>query len=151
MPVRATDENFELRVAELCPNSPGKITKTSPRDRNYNCFAWAVNDTSRPWIPGGDPETSRWPPGASGSLALASVVASLEQLGFVEVQAPSPDPRSECIALLVDGDGDVVHAARLLGNGRWTSKLGQWEDIEHADLATIEGGDYGKVATYLER
>lgn len=64
---------------------------------------------------------------------------------------PSADFKKDCIALMVDGENDVVHAARRLENGHWTSKLGQWEDIEHDDLASIEGGEYGCVAAFLER
>lgn len=39
--------------------------------------------------------------------------------------------------------GIPSHAARQLPNGRWTSKCGQAEDIEH-DLRDLEGRLYGK-------
>lgn len=57
----------------------------------------------------------------------------------------------EKIALYVDGDGEPSHAALQLPNGRWSSKMGTWEDIEHADTDCLEGGTYGQVALFLER
>jgi hypothetical protein len=52
--------------------------------------------------------------------------------------------------LFVDARGVPTHAARLLPSGLWTSKLGEWEDIEH-DLLALEGDVYGTVALLLKR
>jgi hypothetical protein len=57
----------------------------------------------------------------------------------------------EKVAIFVDPNNEPTHAARQLPNGMWTSKLGVWKDVEHAKLASIEGGDYGKVVKYLRR
>jgi len=43
-----------------------------------------------------------------------------------------------------------THAARQLENGRWTSKLGELEDIEH-DLHHLASGAYGAVVQILKR
>jgi hypothetical protein len=43
-----------------------------------------------------------------------------------------------------------THAARQLPNGRWSSKLGKLEDIEHA-LDDICGSAYGSVVPVLKR
>jgi hypothetical protein len=48
-------------------------------------------------------------------------------------------------------DDEETHAARSLPNGRWTSKLGNGEDIEHITLAVLEGDLYGKVRVFLKR
>ncbi len=45
----------------------------------------------------------------------------------------------------------VGHMARQLLTGRWTSKLGGLEDIEHASPAELEGSDYGTVVQYMRR
>ncbi|MGH7151714.1 MAG: DUF7689 domain-containing protein, partial [Planctomycetota bacterium] len=42
------------------------------------------------------------------------------------------------------------HLARQIEDGRWTSKLGEREDIVHA-LRGVEGGSYGRVARILMR
>jgi len=44
-----------------------------------------------------------------------------------------------------------THAARQLPDGKWTSKLGQLEDITHGTTDVIEGGDYGEVVQFMKR
>jgi hypothetical protein len=48
-------------------------------------------------------------------------------------------------------DEKPQHAARQLPNGKWTSKLGQYEDIEHNALEGLEGSIYGYVACVMKR
>jgi Asp-tRNA(Asn)/Glu-tRNA(Gln) amidotransferase B subunit len=57
----------------------------------------------------------------------------------------------EKIALFVGLDKEVTHAARQLPSGAWTSKLGDWEDIEHKTLSGLESACYGRVARILRR
>lgn len=151
MDEQATDENLLARVLRMCPRAAEKFQPTSPRTKAYNCFAWAVGDATQQWVPGGDPLVTRWPPNAPRQLDLASIVTSFEHLGFSRCEGTEIEPDVERVALFVDLDGDVIHAARQLPDGRWTSKLGVWEDIEHDDLAALEGGDYGQVAAVLKR
>jgi hypothetical protein len=44
-----------------------------------------------------------------------------------------------------------THAARQLVSGKWTSKLGALEDIEHDTLDDVAGGDYGEVVEIMKR
>jgi hypothetical protein len=48
------------------------------------------------------------------------------------------------------GGGSPTHAARMVRDGRWISKLGASEDIEH-NLSDLEGECYGRVVVCLER
>ncbi len=65
----------------------------------------------------------------------------------------------EKVAIYVDDqdDGDVSHVARQLMNGRWVSKLGKDEDIEHDTLEALEADTlqfpaaYGRVALVMKR
>ena len=57
----------------------------------------------------------------------------------------------EKVALYVDKDGAPTHAARQLPNGKWTSKLGNGEDIEHETIHVVEGDGYGKAKYFLKR
>jgi hypothetical protein len=59
-------------------------------------------------------------------------------------------PGLEKIALFADANGLPTHAARQLANGRWTSKLGKAEDIEH-ELRDLEGNFYGSVVLVMAR
>jgi hypothetical protein len=47
-------------------------------------------------------------------------------------------------------EGLPKHAARQLQSGRWTSKLGRLEDIEHT-LDDLTGALYGSVALVMKR
>jgi len=54
--------------------------------------------------------------------------------------------------LAIYGSGLMyTHAARQLPDGRWTSKLGQHEDITHTTTEAIEGSDYGEVVQCMKR
>ncbi len=52
--------------------------------------------------------------------------------------------------MFADALGLPTHAARQLASGRWTSKLGKAEDIEH-DLHDLEGDLYGIVVLLMKR
>jgi hypothetical protein len=54
------------------------------------------------------------------------------------------------IALFADKNDFPLHAARQLPSGRWTSKLGELEDIEHG-LRDLEGDAYGTVVLIMKR
>jgi len=43
-----------------------------------------------------------------------------------------------------------LHVARQLPSGRWSSKLGALQDIEH-DLHDLEGTEYGSVVLVMKR
>lgn len=57
----------------------------------------------------------------------------------------------EKIAIYIDSHGKPTHAARQLSSGKWTSKLGQLEDIEHSNLDDVTGLHYGSVGAILKR
>jgi hypothetical protein len=58
-------------------------------------------------------------------------------------------PGEEKICLYAK-NGKPTHAARQLSNGRWTSKLGPDEDVEH-DLSDLEGRRYGSPSAWFAR
>jgi hypothetical protein len=76
-------------------------------------------------------------------------VATFTTLGYVPCSGEGPEPGFEKVALFAR-DGVPTHAARQLLNGRWTSKLGLREDIEH-DLHAVSGELYGSVVLFLKR
>jgi hypothetical protein len=62
-----------------------------------------------------------------------------------------PRPGFEKVAIFADELGEPRHAARQLGSGEWTSKLGDHVDIEHEDLDVVGGHLYGEPRMYLRR
>jgi len=123
---------------------------TSPSDRNYNCIGWAADDTNNWWWPEGDAPTIYWPPSAPRELTLAAFGAVFSMLGYTVAVDESHEPGFEKVALFADPDGIPTDAARQLASGRWSSKLGEAEDIEH-ELHALAGEVYGAVALILKR
>jgi hypothetical protein len=54
--------------------------------------------------------------------------------------------------VLYEKDGLPCHAARQLPDGRWTSKCGKLQDINHARPETVSGSDgYGAPGLFMRR
>ena len=122
----------------------------SPRDDHCNCIAWAAGDTQTWWWPGREVGREYWPAGVPRERTRDAFVEAFATLGYAVCEGEGPEAGYEKIALFADSDGRPTHAARQLPNGRWGSKLGKAEDIEHA-LHDLEGGLYGSVALIMRR
>lgn len=121
---------------------------TSPEDRSYNCIAWAAGDSSRWWWP--DPEeVAYWPASVERAETTASFVAAFSLLGYAVCPTSDLEPGLEKVALYLR-NGRPTHAARQLRNGKWSSKFGRLEDVEHT-LDSLAGGPYGEVGAVLSR
>jgi hypothetical protein len=123
---------------------------TSPPTPEYNCIAWAAgNDDVWGWP---DPfEDFYWPSEAQRIETLEAFVQAFGLDGYHKIVDTSTVPIGNRVAIFVDRQGIPTHASRQLPNGRWTSKLGQLEDIEHYSLDGLEGSVYGTVAVILEK
>lgn len=122
---------------------------TSPATRDYNCVGWAAGDATRWWWPDPGNDAAYWPAGVPVEETLAAFAAAFATLGYAPCPGEEPESGFEKIALFAAG-GVPTHAARQLPGGRWTSKLGRREDIEH-DLHALGGEVYGTVAVILKR
>jgi len=122
---------------------------TSPSTPEYNCIAWAAGETERWWWPVAGP-FAYWPPNIPLQETLDAFINAFGTLGFIPCKDPLVERGYEKIALYVDENGKPTHAARQLPNGRWTSKLGKGQDIEH-ELAGLTDSLYGSVAKILKR
>ena len=76
--------------------------------------------------------------------------AAFASLGYTVCQGEGLEAGYEKIALFADADGRPTHAARQLASGRWTSKLGKLEDVEHG-LRDLEGAIYGEAVLIMKR
>jgi hypothetical protein len=132
------------------PNlSPANYRITSQADASYNCFAWAAHFTDR-WLQP-DPLFGYWPSNIPGRLTLNNLTAVYAQVGFERCDDGELEAGYEKIAIYTDRRGLPRHSARQLANGKWTSKLGQAEDIEHDTPEDVEGSEYGQPSRYLRR
>jgi len=137
-------------LARLFPGLAGQgFLVTSPHNKGYNCIAWAAGDHSRWWEPA---PGYYWPTGLEKyePPTLGQYIRMFRSLGYEECESRAVEPGFQKIALYASPDGRATHAARMLPSGRWTSKLGRLEDIEH-ELAGLEGDAYGRVACVMKR
>ena len=81
---------------------------------------------------------------------LEAFRAVFATLGYAVCSGHELESGFEKIALFADSLAMPTHVVRQLKNGRWTSKLGKAEDIEH-DLHDLEGDLYGMVVQVMKR
>ena len=124
---------------------------TSPATPQYNCIAWAVGDERRWWWPVSEPHREAyWPAGVARRVEISTFIAAFATLGYEPCPSADLEPGFEKVALFADPHGTPTHAAKQLGTGRWSSKLGPEEDIDHS-IYGLEGGVYGTVVQYIRR
>ncbi|MGP0068713.1 MAG: hypothetical protein ACLQGP_34570 [Isosphaeraceae bacterium] len=120
----------------------------------YNCIAWAIGDTSRWWecdeegpidVPG-----VYWPTGAKYGFTLEALISAYETRGYSICQNVAHEEGFEKLALYAE-NGEWRHAAKQLNDGRWSSKLGELEDVIHANPEDVSGRCYGRVACLMRR
>ena len=115
--------------------------KTSDFDRQYNCIGFAMGE-QRKWWPI-QMTGWYWPLTAPLIDAIESFIAAFATRGYHVTDNELFEPGFEKVALFAL-NGQPKHAALQLPSGRWKSKLGDAEDIEH-DLRGVEGRTYGAV------
>jgi hypothetical protein len=139
-------------ITTYCPNlSPDSYQITSPATEDYNCIAWAAE--SDDWWDPTDPDMY-WLEEVPRELTLDAFTQLYQTLGYMPCDNVELEPGFQKVAIYTKPSGELygvpTHVARQLPNGRWTSKLGNLEDIEH-ELDGLRGFYYGAVAQVLKR
>ena len=120
---------------------------TSPPDQHYNCIVWVVGDNRQWWWPTpADFTEAFWPKGIAREETVPAFRDAFISAGFVECQTDHFETGHEKIALFANDDGVPLHSSRQCANGRWTSKMGELEDIEH-ELHDLEGESKHRLRT----
>lgn len=123
---------------------------TSDYSENYNCIAWAANDTSRWWWPANSLD-AYWVEDVPRVATKETFIRAFQKLGYEICDSRLLEDGFEKVALYVDDNQQPTHMARQLSSGMWTSKLGEAWDITHHTLEGIENSIYGSVALILRR
>lgn len=138
-------------IEQLFPNLRGTLWAIKSRKtKRYNCLAWAAGEKHRRWDLG---KGAFWPAGVKKLSGFAYLVGAFQAEGFNvcdEDACQNYDPNCDSIVLYklnVRG----MHAARLLDNGMWSSKLGDSEDIQHQTPEALSGIRYGVPFVYMKR
>jgi len=126
--------------------TPGNHRITSPETTDYNCIAWSASDTNRWWQPG-----VYWPVAVPpDEYGIETLEQAFLSLGYEVCPDGNLEAAFEKVALY--GLGLLyTYAARQLLDGRWTSKLGRGQDIEHDTPDDVAGGVYGEVVEFMRR
>lgn len=126
---------------------PDNHRETSAATTDYNCVAWAAEDTEHWWQPGVYWLPAGWP---KDEVGLGALERAFIALGYESCDNGDQEPDVVKVALYGSGL-EYTHAARRLPNGKWTSKLGKGVDIEHDTPDDVAGGIYGEVMGYMKR
>jgi hypothetical protein len=92
-----------------------------------------------------------WPEGATRAYTLQAFTEAFETIGYLVCATGAHEPGFEKVAIFVNNAGAPTHAVRELADGRWASKLGHEEDIEHDLAEDVSGSAYGQVAIFMRR
>lgn len=132
-------------IDEQIPGAVGKYAITSDSDDEYNCIAWAAGIATEWWS---HSIGYKWP--AHRSPFVDALVAVFASLGFTQCESGDLEEAFDKVAVYAK-HGIWKHAARQKSDGRWTSKLGPDEDIEHQTPECLCGDSYGTIHCFMKR
>jgi len=124
----------------------GRHEVTSDPDGEYNCIAYAADDKTEWWShhPG-----YKWP--APRSPLVSSLIAVFSGLGYEDCKDNSAYESGYEKVAIYARNGIWTHASKQIPSGKWKSKLGPDEDIEHDTADCLCGASYGVVHCYMRR
>ena len=120
---------------------------TSLPDGLYNCIAWAAGIDNDWWDPA---RKHFWPANVPRDYKVTSLILAYESVGFVLCGDDSQEEGFEKVAIYAI-DNEYTHAALQLESGKWTSKMGPDEDIEHDTPHNLAGPCFGQVTAFMKR
>jgi hypothetical protein len=137
----------ETWIDKQFPIANGQHTITSASTSTYNCIVFAAGIQNEWWshLPG-----YKWP--AQRSPLISSLVAVFVSLGFEHGRPDDTSLENGIEKVALYSKRDVwKHAARQLPSGKWTSKLGPDEDIEHDTPECLCGDSYGTIHCIMRK
>jgi hypothetical protein len=155
--ISKTSKALEEGIPNLA--SEGYEVTSNPSDFP-NCIGWALRDYTGFW----DPDAAqlhiagyRWLPYGPYDWEISTVSKIFEMHGYSDCRLDDGlEPGFEKIAIYVDHEQDI-HVARQQESGKWTSKLGTKEDLDHYTLKALEADTEsyldacGKVVQIMKR
>jgi len=136
----------------------GAFDVTSRWTGTYNCIAHAAHDPKRKWWPVPEGSNDAFWPKAPRRRTVRAFTLAFQTLGYEQCDNGDLEPSYEKVAIFVSDKATPenpldapTHMARQLPCGRWTSKLGEKEDIAHDSLESLSGKIYGRAERFLKR
>jgi len=107
-----------------------------------------MNDHENWWWPADD---GYWPHGIPKMCNMQNFILAYKMKGYRPCRSKRYVHGYEKIVIYKDKNGVPTHAAFQSLNGRWKSKLGKLEDIQHDMLESISNDGYGIPFQTLRR
>jgi hypothetical protein len=125
---------------------------TSQDTIDYNCVAWAAEDTENWWWPDAD-NIHYWPLNVPREETLEAFIQVYQIIGYEVCENNVLEKGFQKIAIYTNDNKIPTHVARQLPSEKWTSKLGQNEDIEHETPESLTGDypAYGVVSCFMKK
>lgn len=140
---------FLMSLEELFPNlKPSSFAITSVATADYNCISWALNFSDVKWDPS---PWYYWPRGVPRNHQVSTIEKIFSMHGFETCDSEVLESGFDKVAIYSSEGGVYTHVARQLADGSWTSKLGNLEDITHANCSALAGEEYGQVVRWMRR
>lgn len=118
---------------------------TSVQTWDYNCVMWSLN-IDDDWKDFFYTEDGYVSPDQS----INPYINFFKERGFQICENGELEPGQTKICIY-SKNGIFSHVSRLMENGRWASKMGNYEDIEHLSEFDVSGIGYGKPETYMKK
>jgi hypothetical protein len=122
---------------------------TSEATWDYNCIAFAADVETQWWWPDED-GNAFWPLTVPREETKQAFIDAYATLNYEVCNDGLLEEEYEKIVIYVS-NGQPTHASKQLPDGRWKSKLGDWEDIQHNTPKAVEEHVYGKAEIYMKR
>jgi hypothetical protein len=139
-------EDIEADLPNLARSQYSEASDATDR---YNCIAFAFGDTQNWWWPI-QGYGNYWPPGFDFNASVGTLARLFELHGYSVCDDSAHEHGYEKVAIYTR-NGRVEHAARQLRSGRWASKLGEEQDIEHDRVEDVDSPSYGSATLFLRR
>lgn len=133
----------------------GSYDVTSPDDKTYNCIGFAIG-FKNVWVSTGrDIPWFWWPPTVPLNTNPDSLKQTFVYFGFEECGDDVCEDGYDKV-VLYEKEGMWKHAARVIGDNLYHSKLGEGHDIHHRggdvlNKASKPEYSYGKPYAYMRR
>lgn len=118
----------------------------SIRTWDYNCIAWALGKEDD-WI--------QFEYTIDGELrldiSLKKYIDYFLEQGFEICDNSLVELNIDKICIYADENNVFTHVCLQMENGKWKSKMGNYEDIYHDDLESLLGSFYGSPKVYMKR
>ena len=135
----------------------------SPETSGYNCIAWAMGFRDR-WVDYIlDAPKKWWPKGVDKNWKPESLIKAFNAVGFEECDNDKCEEGYDKVALykVYPYDDPLTgqrfsewgwsHAAKVINNGIYHSKIGGSFDTFHADGNIFSGTSYGEIYQFMRR